>query len=168
MTRGYRYNELIGAQGGLTALHFAARQGSAAAAKALVEGGADVNLPSPGDQATPLLVALINGHFDLAAMLLESGADPNLVSDAGVSPLYATLNVQWAPIAAYPQPRAHLQQSRTYLDVMKLLLDQAAPIRTRACAARSGTPATTSISPASTKPARRRSGARPMPPTSRR
>ena len=48
------------------------------------------------------------------------------MSDAGVSPLYATLNVQWAPIAAYPQPRAHLQQSRTYLDVMKLLLDKGA------------------------------------------
>ena len=47
VTRGYRYNELIGTQGGLTALHFAARQGSAAAARALVEGGVDVNLPSP-------------------------------------------------------------------------------------------------------------------------
>ena len=126
VTRGYRYNELIGTQGGLTALHFAARQGSAAAAKALVEAGANVNIPSPGDKATPLLVAVINGHFDLAVMLLDSGADPNLVSDAGVSPLYATLNVQWAPIAAYPQPRAHLQQSRTYLDVMKLLLDRGA------------------------------------------
>ena len=126
VTRGYRYNELIGTQGGLTALHFAARQGSAAAARALVEAGVNVNIPSAGDKATPLLVALINGHFDLAAMLLDSGADPNLVSDAGVSPLYATLNVQWAPIAAYPQPRAHLQQSRTYLDVMKLLLERGA------------------------------------------
>ena len=75
VTRGYRYNELIGAQGGLTALHFAARQGSAAAARALVDGGVDVNSPSPGDQATPLLVALINGHFDLAAYLLEKGAE---------------------------------------------------------------------------------------------
>ena len=126
VTRGYRYNELIGTQGGLTALHFAARQGSAAAAKALVDAGANVNIPSPGDKATPLLVALINGHFDLAVMLLEKGADPNLVSDAGVSPLYATVNVQWAPIAAYPQPRAHLQQARTYLDVMQLLLDRGA------------------------------------------
>ena len=126
VTRAFRYNELIGTQGGLTALHFAARQGSATAARALVDGGADVNVLSPGDQATPLLVALINGHFDLAALLLEKGANPNLVSDAGVSPLYAALNVQWAPIAAYPQPRSHLQQTRTYLDVMKLLLDRGA------------------------------------------
>ena len=126
VTRGYRYNELIGTQGGLTALHFAARQGSAAAARALVDGGADLNVVSPGDHATPLLVAIINGHFDLAAMLLEKGASPNLTSDAGVSPLYAALNVQWAPIAAYPQPRAHLQQTRTYLDVMQLLLDRGA------------------------------------------
>ena len=126
VTRGYRYNELIGTQGGLTALHFAARQGSAAAARALVDGGADVDVVSPGDHATPLLVAVINGHFDLAAMLLEKGASPNLTSDAGVSPLYAALNVQWAPIAAYPQPRAHLQQTRTYLDVMQLLLDRGA------------------------------------------
>ena len=126
VTRGYRYNELIGTQGGLTALHFAARQGAAAAARALVDGGADVNLVSPGDRATPLLVALINGHFDLAAMLVAKGANPNLVSEAGVSPLYATVNVQWAPIAAYPQPRAHLQQTRTYLEVMTLLLDRGA------------------------------------------
>jgi uncharacterized protein len=126
LTRPYRYNELIGAQGGLTALHFAARQGATDAVAALVEGGVAVNLPSPGDKATPLLVALINGHFDMAAYLLEHGANPNLVSDAGVSPLYATLNVQWAPIAAYPQPRAHLQQQRTYLEMMRLLLDKGA------------------------------------------
>jgi ankyrin repeat protein len=126
VTRPYRYNELIGTQGGLTALHFAARQGSATAARALVDGGADVDVPSPGDKATPLLVAVINGHFDLAAMLIDKGANPNLTSDAGVSPLYAVMNVQWAPIAAYPQPRSHLQQTRTYLDVMKLLLDRGA------------------------------------------
>jgi ankyrin repeat protein len=126
ITRGYRYNELIGAQGGLTALHFAARQGSTAAVHALVEGGVNVNLVSPGDQASPLLIALINGHFDLAAYLIEKGADPNLESDAGVAPLFAVLNVQWAPIAAYPQPRAYLQQSHGYLDMLKLLLDKGA------------------------------------------
>jgi uncharacterized protein len=126
VTRGYRYNELIGTQGGLTAMHFATRQGSARAVKALVDAGADVNLLSPGDKASPLLTALINGHFDLAMFLLDKGANPNLVSDAGVSPLYAVINVQWAPIAAYPQPRAYLQQSLGYLDVMQRLLAKGA------------------------------------------
>lgn len=126
VTRGYRYNELIGTQGGLTALHFAVRQGSARAAKALIDAGADVNLVSPGDKASPLLTALINGHFDLGMTLLDKGADPNLASDAGVTPLYAVINVQWAPIAAYPQPRAYLQQSIGYLDVMQRLLAKGA------------------------------------------
>ena len=146
---------MIGAQGGLTALHFAARQGSAAAARALVDGGADVNLVSPGDKATPLLVALINGHFDLAAFLLENGADPNLLSDAGVSPLYAAINVQWAPIAAYPQPRAHLQQAHELSRRDEAAARQGRRSERPASPQGRGTRATTSINPASTKPARR-------------
>lgn len=126
VTRPYRYNELIGAQGGLTALHYAARQGSLRAMRALVDGGVDINAASSGDRATPLVVAIINGHLDAAVLLLERGANANLSTDSGVSPLYATINVQWAPIAAYPQPRAHLQQKHIYLDVLKLLLDKGA------------------------------------------
>jgi uncharacterized protein len=126
VTRGFRYNELIGSQGGLSALHFAARQGSVASARALVDAGADVNQPSPGDKTTPLLIAIINGHFDLGLFLLERGAKPNDRSQAGATPLYAALNVQWAPIAAYPQPRAYLQQEHSYLDVMEALLDKGA------------------------------------------
>ncbi len=131
VTRGFRYNELIGSQGGLAALHFAARQGSIASVRALVEAGADVNQPSPGDKTTPLLIAIINGHFDLAWYLLEKGAAANTRSDAGATPLYATLNVQWAPIAAYPQPRAYLQQEHSYLDVMKALLETGADANAR-------------------------------------
>ena len=126
VTRGFRYNELIGRQGGLTPLHFAARQGHITTAKALVAGGAKVNLVSPGDGTSPLLIALINGHFDLAMYLLEQGADPALTSRAGATPLYAVLNVQWAPKAAYPQPRAYLQQQHSYLEVMKALLERGA------------------------------------------
>jgi uncharacterized protein len=125
-TRPFRYNELIGSQGGLSALHFAARQGAAASVRALVEAGADVNLRSPGDKTTPLLIAILNGHFDLARDLVERGADPNLASQGGATPLYAALNVQWAPKAAYPQPRAYLQQQTTYLELMTLLLDRGA------------------------------------------
>jgi uncharacterized protein len=126
LTRQYRYNELVGTSGGFSPLLFAVRQGFTDVVKALVEGGADVNQVNPGDKSTPLVVATINGHFDIGQYLLDKGADPNLSADNGVTPLYATLNVQWAPKALYPQPRAYLQQKLTYLDFMKVLLEKGA------------------------------------------
>jgi ankyrin repeat protein len=126
VTRPYRYNELIGKQGGLTALLLAARQGARQTALTLLEGGADVNQVSQADQTSPLLIATINGHFDLALELMARGADVNAAADNGVTPLYASLNVQWAPKAFYPQPRAYLQQNASYLQFMKALLDRGA------------------------------------------
>jgi ankyrin repeat protein len=125
-TRGYRYNELISSQGGLSALHFAARQGFTDVVKALVEAGADLNQPNAGDQTTPLLIAIINGHFDLAMYMLEKGADPNDVAFNGVTPLFAVLNIQWAPKSLYPSPKAYQQQQTTYLQLMTALLDKGA------------------------------------------
>ena len=126
VTRPFRYNELIGRQGGLTALLLAARQGAADTVAALLEGGADINQVSPGDRTSPLLIAVINGHFDLAMTMIDRGASVTSASEAGATPLYAALNVQWAPKAFYPQPRAYLQQKATYLDLMKKLLDKGA------------------------------------------
>ncbi len=126
VTRPFRYNELIGRQGGLTALLLAARQGAADTVAALLEGGADINQVSPGDRTSPLLIAVINGHFDLAMTMIDRGASVTSASEAGATPLYAALNVQWAPKAFYPQPRAYLQQQATYLDLMKTLLDKGA------------------------------------------
>jgi ankyrin repeat protein len=126
VTRAFSFNELIGAQGGLTALHFAARQGSARSVEALVEHGAAVNALSPGDRVSPLLIAAINGQYDIATYLLAHGADPNLASAGGVTPLYAVLNIEWAPRMFYPQPRAQLQQSTSYLDLMAQLLERGA------------------------------------------
>ncbi len=85
-----------------------------------------MNQVSAGDKTSPLLIATINGHFDLAKWLLDRGANPNAASDNGVTPLYAALNVTWAPRALYPQPRAFQQQQLTYLDFMKALLDKGA------------------------------------------
>jgi ankyrin repeat protein len=120
------YGQLVGNQGGMTALHLAARQGHIETVLALLEAGADVNAASAGDQTSPLLIATINGHFDLGKTLLDLGADPNLVSEAGATPLYAAVNVTWAPKALYPQPRAYMQQKLSYLDFMKALLDEGA------------------------------------------
>lgn len=125
-TRSFRYTELISTQGGLTALLFAARQGYSATARALIEGGADLNQVNAGDRTSPLLMAIINGHFDLATYMLEKGADPATVAFNGVTPLYAVLNIQWAPKSLYPSPKAYQQQQSTYLDLMQALLDKGA------------------------------------------
>jgi ankyrin repeat protein len=129
--RPFFYNELIDKQGGHTALILAARSGYADAVKTLVAAGADVNQISQGDRTSALLIATINGHFDLAKWLLDQGADPNAAASNGVTPLYATLNVTWAPRALYPQPRAFNQQQITYLDFMKALLEKGADPNSR-------------------------------------
>ena len=120
--RGPSYADLIGNKGGLSALLFAVRQGNTETVNALLKAGADVNQVSTGDHTSPLLMATINGHFDLAKVLLARGANPKLASDAGTTPLYATINVQWAAKSLYPQPTAQLRQQTTYLELMEALL----------------------------------------------
>ena len=124
--RAISYGELVGNKGGLTPLLFAVRQGNTAAATALLDAGAKVNQVSEGDHTSPLLMAAINGHFDLAMKLLSRGADPKLASDAGATPLYAAINVQWAAKSLYPQPTAQTQQETTYLQLMEALLEAGA------------------------------------------
>jgi len=121
------YGDLVGVQGGMTALLLAARQGNVETLAALLDNGADVNQVSEGSKTSPLLVATMNGRFDLAKVLLDRGAEPNLASEpAGVTPLYAAINLAWAPNAGYPQPTAQQQQELTHLDLMKALLDKGA------------------------------------------
>jgi len=114
--------EQIGQQGGFTALHYAAREGHAEAAALLLEAGHDLNLPTRGDGTTPMTLAIINGQYDLALALLERGANPNLVNDDGVGPLFATINNEWALRTWYPQPTAHHQQRASYLQLLEALL----------------------------------------------
>lgn len=120
------YPALVGAQGGLTPLLHAVREGEAEVAIRLIEAGADVNLRSGGDETSPLLMAAMNGHFDMMYELLEHGADPNIPSHAGTTPLFAVINTQWAPKARYPQQQAYLQQNATHHDVMRALLESGA------------------------------------------
>ena len=129
--RNYSLNELIVAHGGLTPLLYAVRQGFDESTAALLKAGADVNKASAGDGTPPLLMAIINGHFDIAKTLIDHGADVAVTSAQGVGPLFAVLNIEWAPKALYPQPQAHKQQKLSYLDLMKVLIDKGADVNAR-------------------------------------
>jgi ankyrin repeat protein len=116
------YAELVGTHGGLTALLLAAREGHTDTAAALITGGAQINQVSAADHTSPILMATINGHFDLAKALLDKGADPTIESDAGATPLYGVLNMQWAPKARHPQPAHYMQQQIGYLELAEAFL----------------------------------------------
>ncbi len=117
------YGQLIGRHGGMTALLHAAREGHIGTGMALLDGGADINQTSGSDRTSPMLMAMINGHFDMAIQLLRRGADPTVASEAGATPLYAAINAQWSPKSRYPQQHASQQQKVTYLEVMQRLLE---------------------------------------------
>ena len=116
------YTELLGPQGGHTALLLAVREGHLETVKALIVHHVDVNQVSAGDHTSPLLMASINGQYDVAMQLLAAGADPTLSSDAGATPLFGVLNREWAPTSRTPQPAYNLQQRTTYLELMAALL----------------------------------------------
>jgi ankyrin repeat protein len=117
------YADLVQGHGGLTALLHAVREGHDETALALLEGGADIDQPSAGDGTSPMLMAMINGRFDLGMLLWERGADPTAANDAGTTPLYAALNTHWAPKSRFPQQQAYRIQRHTYMDVMRRLLE---------------------------------------------
>ncbi|MEZ5289984.1 MAG: ankyrin repeat domain-containing protein [Vicinamibacterales bacterium] len=127
-----RQGRVFGAtvMGGMTALHFAAREGHMAAVRALVEGGASVNEVSGGEQTSPIVEAIINGHLDMARDLLDRGADPTLANIDGLTPLYAAVDMKWRHNTWYPQPT--VDEERTgYLDLMSALIDKGADVNAR-------------------------------------
>lgn len=111
--------------GGNTALLFAARNGNIDAAKALLDGGADINQPSEAEKTTPIVTAICNGHYELAKFLLDRSADSNLENVDGLAALYAAIDTEWAQVGWAPNPITG-QEKVTYLQLMKALLDRGA------------------------------------------
>jgi uncharacterized protein len=115
----------INAMGGLTALMFAAREGHAAVVRALVEGGADVNSVSGADDLSVLTLAIVNGRLDIAAFLLDRGANPNLLAKNGVGPLWATVDARWPERTWYP-PATITEEKTSHLALLQALLAKGA------------------------------------------
>ena len=139
--------------GGFTPFLFAVREGASAAAKVLLDAGASLTETAP-EGTSPLVIAILNGHYELAAFLLDQGADPNVEDVRHGSALHA---LEWArrPVfrsvgmgssAIYPRiPTGRIDS----LTLAKRLLDEGAdpnvriniedPKYTRGTAAFSGT-----------------------------
>jgi ankyrin repeat protein len=79
-----------------TPLMYAARENAINTARVLLDHGAGVNLTDP-DGSTALVLAIINYHYDFAAMLLERGADPNIADSVGMGALYAAVDINTLP-----------------------------------------------------------------------
>lgn len=94
---------------GFTAFHFAVRAGHLETVRAFLAAGADVNalvqrpaktfrtVPSAGrtrgPALSPLMLAIQNGHYELAIALIDAGADPNDVR-TGFTPLHMVAMVR--------------------------------------------------------------------------
>jgi ankyrin repeat protein len=113
-------------RGNLTPLMFAAREGSAKAARALADAGADLNLTEP-DGGTALVLAIINSHYDTASVLVDKGADSNIADSAGMAALYAAVDMNTL-IEIYGRPPRKSTDELTALGLMQKLLEHGARV----------------------------------------
>jgi ankyrin repeat protein len=76
---------------GFTPLHYAAYFDGPEAVQLLIDHGADLEAASRNEEfaleARPLHSAVAAGRLDVAALLLEAGADPNARQHGGFTPL---------------------------------------------------------------------------------
>jgi ankyrin repeat protein len=109
--------------GGMTSLLYATREGCLECAKALVDGGANVDLPDP-EGVTPLIMAVTNMHFNTAAYLIKAGANVDKWDWWGRSALFSAVDVNTIPHGGRAD-RPSLDET-TSLQVIEMLLQAGA------------------------------------------
>jgi ankyrin repeat protein len=112
--------------GALTALVYAARNGSIDAARVLLEGGADVNQTTRYGWS-PLLAATQNQNYQMAKFLIEHGANVNLANKGGWTPLYLATDNRNIEGGDYPTRTADMDS----LVFITYLLDKGADVNAR-------------------------------------
>jgi ankyrin repeat protein len=112
--------------GSLTPMLIAARDSCVACIPILADAGGDLNAADP-DGYTPLMFALINGHYDAAGALINKGADVNLAHKSGSTPLYAAVDFHTMPNSNRPSPK-ETDDKLSSLDIIKMLLAKGANV----------------------------------------
>ena len=107
--------------GGLTPLLYAARSGCEACIDAILDAGADIDLPTP-EAVTPLMIAIDNYRYNAAKLLLERGANPHLWDWWGRTALYIATDMNsYGPDET--RGGGELVEGTTALDIMRMLLE---------------------------------------------
>ena len=106
---------------------FAIRAGRTEAVQALLDGGADVNETAP-DGTCALVIAAANAHWELAAFLLEKGADPN-AAEQGWPALHQVIRTRNLNIGFFPHPEPTGTVSS--LEFAALLIEHGADVNAR-------------------------------------
>ena len=127
---------------GMTPLLLAAREGKLEMVRLLLESGADVNetlqIPTGGRPGGPkpgrpgqsaLHIAVENAHYELAAFLLDSGANPN-ANGPGYTALHAIPSVR-KPGGGDNDPAPDGSGNMTSLELIKKLVAKGADINAR-------------------------------------
>jgi ankyrin repeat protein len=111
----------------MTPLMFAVREGRLDAVRALLDLGANVN-EAASNGCSVLVLAIINAHYDVAAFLLEHGADPNAAGQ-GWTPLHQVVTTPRLSYGRFPHPQRTGRTSP--LDLAKRLLEKGAKVDAR-------------------------------------
>jgi uncharacterized protein len=120
------------AKGGMTALLYAARDGRPAAAKRLLDAGADVGL-ADANGMQPLLMAALNNNLEVARLLLARGANVNADDFWGRTPLWAAVEHRNLDMNNNDQdsPTTNGVDRAPILDFIRTLIDAGANVNAR-------------------------------------
>jgi uncharacterized protein len=119
--------------GGWTPLLLAARENCVKCVDVLSAAGADLNTVDP-ERHTALIVALLNGHFDVAGRLIDRGADLDMQDAVGQTALWAAVDAHTMPDSNRPPP-TEMDDRLTAWDIVTKLVEAGAnvdiPLRQR-------------------------------------
>jgi ankyrin repeat protein len=107
-------------KGGLTAVHYAARQNALGAIAALAQMHVDLDQKEP-DGFTPAILAILSGNYDAAALLVEKGAGVDTADLSGRTPLFTAVDMNTFEYS-FGRPTAKPSGKMNAVDLVKFLL----------------------------------------------
>lgn len=120
----------VGLEIGSGELHRAAEKGNTDEVKRLIEAGVAVDVRATGSRATPLHFAARDGHYAVAKLLMELGADVNAQTEYGNTPLHLTARSRLGE-CANPWRGDSVGLTKDHLAVAELLLESGASVDAR-------------------------------------